>query len=168
MNSPSIRKLYSRRIALSVGIGLLIGVAITEIPIFLLHQATRGPRQVVLTIPDGTAEQVARGEQPPSIPQNMEFVVGDMLVVNNQDSVDHKLGSLWIPAHASARLSLEEKENLSYECSFQPGNYLGMQVRDPLTLTTHVAGVLGTGGPLAVLIALYSLVLPSKKENAAS
>ncbi len=160
------RKLYFKRIVYSVLLSLLIGVAITEIPIILQHQTARGPEEIVLTIPSGTAEQVARGEQPPSIPQNMAFVVGDTLIVNNEDSVDHKLGPLWIPANASARLSFSQKENLTYECSFQAGNYFGLDVRDPLTLSTHLIGIFGTGVPLAVLIALYSLVLPVKKEHA--
>ncbi len=95
----------------------------------------------------------------------MSFVVGDTLIVTNEDSVDHKLGPLWIPANASASLSFNQKENLTYECTFQSGNYFGLEVRDPLTLATHLVGIFGTGVPLALLIALYSLVLPVKKEN---
>jgi len=158
-------KLYLKRVVVSLALGLLIGIAITEIPIILQHESARGPKEIVLTIPDGTAEQVARGEQPPSIPQNMAFVVGDTLVVNNEDSVDHKLGPLWIPAHASARMKFNQRDNLSYECSFQSGNYLGLEIDDPLTIATHLVGIFGTGVPLAVLMALYSLVLPVKKEN---
>jgi hypothetical protein len=35
-----------------------------------------------------------RRRRPPS--KTMNFVVGDTLVVINQDSVDHQLGTLWI------------------------------------------------------------------------
>jgi hypothetical protein len=160
------KNFYFKRIVYSVLLGLLVGVGITEIPILLQHQAARGPEEIELTIPAGTANQIANGEQPPSIPQNMTFVVGDTLIVKNEDSVDHKLGPLWIPANASARLSFSQKENLTYECSFQAGNYFGLDVRDPLTTATHLVGIFGTGIPLAVLIALYSLVLPVKKEHA--
>jgi hypothetical protein len=161
-----IRKIYLKRIAISVLLGLLVGLALTEIPVVFLGQATRAPREIILTIPIGTSEHVARGEQPPSIPQSMTFVVGDTLIVNNEDIVDHKLGPFWIPANASARLSFNQKESLTYECTFQSASTIGFEVRDPLTLATHLVGILGTGIPLAVLIALYSLVLPVKKEHA--
>lgn len=161
------RRIYIRRILLSLLVGLLVGVAITEIPIFLLHKTARAPMEIVLTIPKGTAEQVARGEQPPAIPQNMIFVVGDTLIVKNEDSADHRLGQLWVPANSSASLHLDQAADLVYECSFQPDNFFGIDVRQPLTFTTHLMGILGPGISLGVLIALYSLVLPTKKkENA--
>jgi hypothetical protein len=124
------------------------------------------PREIELVIPAGTADQVARGEQPPSIPQNMTFVVGDRLVVKNDDLVDHKLGPLWIPANSSAQLSLDQEESLAYECTFQPGNYFGLDVREPLTSGTRIYGIIYVAFPMAILIALYSFILsPKKKEN---
>jgi hypothetical protein len=156
-----------KRVAISLLIGLALGVAISEIPFIFLRETARPPQEIVLTILAGTAEQVARGEQPPSIPENMIFVVGDTFVINNEDSVDHKLGSLWIPANSSAQLSLEEEESLAFECSFQPGNYFGLDVREPLTADTRLYGILFAGLPMAVLIALYSFIIPIKKiENA--
>ncbi|MEO8354351.1 MAG: hypothetical protein ABI621_00410 [Chloroflexota bacterium] len=156
-----------RRILYSLLIGLLLGAVISEVPFLFLQETARPPKEVVLVIPNGTAEQVARGEQPPSIPENMVFVVGDTLTVKNEDSVDHKLGSLWIPENSSAQLSLDEKESFAYECSFQPGNYFGLDVRESLTTGTRIYGIIYAGLPLGVLIALYSLVLPAKKkENA--
>jgi hypothetical protein len=120
---------------------------------------------VEITIPLGTAERVMQGEQPPTIPENMIFVVGDVLVIHNEDSVDHKLGPLWIPANTSAQLALSQKENLAYECSFQPGRYFGLDVREPLTLGTRLYGILYAGIPMGILIALYSLALPVKKKE---
>lgn len=157
----------AKRILFSLALGLLIGAAVSEIPFIFLRETARPPQEIILTIPVGAAEQVARGEQPPSIPENMIFVVGDTLVVKNEDSVDHKLGPLWIPANASARLSLDQEESLAFECSFQPGNYFGLDVHQPLTLSTRIYGILYAGLPMALLIALYSFVMPSKKkENA--
>jgi hypothetical protein len=97
----------------------------------------------------------------------MKFVVGDTLIVQNEDKVDHQLGPLWIPASTSARLSLDQVESLSYECSFQPGKYLGLDVNEPLTLGTRIYGILYIALPMAILFALYSLAIPAKnKENA--
>ena len=160
-------KVIAKRILISLLLGLLLGVAVSEIPFLFLRETARPPQEIVLTIPAGTAERVSRGEQPPSIPQNMIFVVGDTLVVNNQDAVDHKLGPVWIPAHSSAQLSLNQKENFVYECTFQPGSYFGLDVREPLTLSTRLYGISYVGLPIAILIALYSFVMPVKKnENA--
>ena len=153
-----------KRIVISMLIGIVIGVAISEFSFIFLQETARPPREVVLTIPAGTAEKVARGEQPPSIPENMVFVVGDMLIVQNEDIVDHKLGPLWIPANTSASLSLDQEESLAFECSFQPGKYFGLDVREALTTSTRLFGILYSGLPMALLIALYSLAMPVKKK----
>ena len=100
-----------KRILFSLVVGLLLGAVIGEIPFMFLRETARPPQEILLTIPKGAADQVARGEQPPSIPESMIFVVGDTLVVQNQDVVDHKLGPLWIPASSSARLSLDREES---------------------------------------------------------
>src|SRR3990172_3879628 len=118
----SPHKIIARRLLISLLAGMLTGVAVSEIPFIFLRESARPPQEILLTIPAGTAEQLARGEKSPSIPENMIFVVGDTLVVENNDSIDHKLGPLWIPANSSARLSLTQQESFAYECTFQPGN----------------------------------------------
>lgn len=158
-----------KRIVYSMLVGLLLGAVISEVPFLFLQENARPPEEITLVIPQGTAEQVARGEQPPTIPENMVFVVGDTLIVRNEDSVDHKLGPLWIPRNSSAQLSLDEKESFAYECSFQPDRYFGLDVQEALTLGTRIYGIVYAGLPLGVLIALYTLVMPArKKENAAA
>ncbi len=154
-----------KRILLSLLIGLAVGLALSEITFLFLKETARPPQEIVLTIPAGAAESVARGEQPPSLPENMVFVVGDVLNVKNEDSVDHQLGPLWIPAGASAQLQLSNEENLAYECSFQSSKYLGLDVREPVTLGTRAYGIFYAGLPLGVLIALYSVIMPSRKKE---
>jgi len=163
------RSFVARRILFSIVTALLLGVLISEVPFLFLQETARAPRDIVLTIPAGTADQVARGEQPLSIPENMTFVVGDRLVVRNEDSSDHKLGPLWIPANSSAELALDQEESLAYECTFQPGQYFGLDVREPLTPSTRIYGIVYVALPMAILILLYSLVFtPKKEENAAA
>ena len=162
------KRILIKRLLVSLLIGLALGAAISEIPFLFLQETARPPQEILLTIPVGTADQVARGEQPPSIPTDMTFVVGDVLVVKNDDIVDHKLGPLWIPANSSAQLPLGQVENLAFECSFQPGNYFGLDVQDSLTIGTRIYGIFYAGLPMAVLIALYSLVIPVKKNENAS
>jgi hypothetical protein len=160
------RNTVIKKFVISAALGLLVGILVSEVPFLFLQETARPPREITLTIPAGTAEQIARGEQPPTIPENMTFVVGDRFVVKNEDSVDHKLGPLWIPANSSAELSLDQEENLAYECSFQPGKYLGLDVREPLTLGTRLYGILFVAIPMSIMIALYSLIIvPTKKKN---
>ena len=154
-----------KRILLCFLIALILSVAISEIPFIFLQETARPPKEITLVIPDGTAEEVARGEQPPGIPENMKFVVGDTLIVQNQDKVDHQLGPLWIPAYSSAQMSLDQVESMAYECSFQPGKYLGLDVNQPLTLGTRIYGILYIALPLGILFWLYSLAIPSKKKE---
>jgi len=156
-----------KRILISLLIGLLIGLGISEATFFFLKETARAPKAIVLTIPAGTAELVERGEQPPTLPENMVFVVGDLLIVKNEDAVDHQMGPLWIPAGASGHLQLSNEESLAYECSFQTSSYIGLDVREPVTVGTRVYGIFYAGLPLGVLIAIYSFVMPSKKNTKA-
>lgn len=152
-----------KRIVLSLGIGLLLGVAISEVTFVFVKKTARPPAEIELVIPAGTAERVARGEQPPSIPESLSFVVGDRLTVRNEDAADHQLGPLWIPAGTSASLQLSAVDSYAYACSFQPSKYIGLDVHEPLTLGTRLQGILFTGIPLGVLLALYSLILPPRR-----
>lgn len=155
-----------RRVALSILIGLVVGFLISEVSFQLLKETNRAPEIVELLIPAGTAEQVKRGEVPPDIPEEMIFVVGDVLLVKNEDSVDHELGPLWIPSGTSAQMTLDRDENFIFACTFQPSSYLGLDVREPVTLWTRIGGIVFAGVPLGAIIALYSLIVwPIKKQE---
>jgi hypothetical protein len=155
-----------RRVGLSVLVGLLVGFLISEISYQFLKETSRAPDTIELIIPEGTAEQVARGETPPTIPEEMTFVVGDVLQVHNQDATDHQLGPVWIPSNSSASLTLDEVNNFIFACSFQPSSYLGLDVREPVTLGTRIGGVVFSGIPLGAILALYSLIVwPIKSET---
>lgn len=146
-------------------LGLVMGAAISELSFLFLRETARPSQVIELVIPDGTAERVARGETPPTIPDSMTFVVGDTLVVKNDDSANHELGPLWIPAGSSASLSLDAVQSYVYTCSFQPGKYFGLDVHEALTLGTRLYGILYSGIPLGGLIALYALIMPVKKKE---
>jgi hypothetical protein len=99
----------------------------------------------------------------------MVLVVGDTLVVQNQDSTAHQLGPLWVPAGSSASLSFDRAEKSAYSCSFVPGKYLGLDVNEPITISTRIIGILSAGVPLGFLLALYIVfaVLPAQKAKPA-
>lgn len=157
--NPSIRK----RILISIALGLLLAAATTELSYQVLKRENREPAQIELVIPDGTAGQVAAGQLPPDLPLDMTFVVGDTLVVKNEDSVDHQLGPLWVPPGTSASLNLDSEQNYVLDCSFQPTKVFGIDVLQPVTLGTRLTGILFAGIPLSALLAVYSVLLQPGK-----
>ena len=155
-----------KRILISILLGLILAAITTEVSYQLLKRENREPQRVELVIPAGTAQSIANGETPPSIPEDMTFVVGDTLVVINQDEVDHQLGPLWIPAGTSASLNLDTEENFVLQCSFQSTKIFGLDVLQPVTFGTRLTGILFAGFPLGALFAVYSILLvPDKKKE---
>lgn len=153
------------RFLIGLAAGILIAIPLSEMGFFLQRNITSRPaKTIVLDIPPGTAARVAQGSS--VLPQDMVFVLGDTLVVQNHDSVAHTLGPLFIPPGSSASLSLNHIGNLSYVCTFQPTQYQGLEVQAALTLLTRLEGIFIAGIPLGMLLALYSLILrPLKKKN---
>lgn len=154
-----------KRILFSILLGLVVAAVSIEVSYQVLKRENREPEQIELVIPSGTAQDVANGQAPPSIPEDMTFVVGDTLVVVNQDEVDHQLGPLWIPAGTSASMSLDTEENYILDCSFQPGKVFGMDVLQPVTLGTRLTGILFAGIPLSALFAVYSVLISFDKKK---
>lgn len=161
---PPLR-IAAKRIFFSLLIGLVIGALINEVTFLFLRETARAPQVIELVIPEGTADSIARGETPPAIPNAMTLIVSDTLLIRNNDTADHQLGPLRIPAGASANMPLNTVQSYAYTCSFQPGNYCRLDVREPLTPITRLYGILYTGLPLGILIALYALIMPAKKKN---
>jgi hypothetical protein len=158
-----VRKPLLIRFLICIAAGLLIAIPFSELAFYWQGATTsRPPKTVTLNIPAGTSAKVAQGTS--VLPQDMIFVLGDTLVVNNQDSVAHTLGPLFIPAGGTARLVLKQIGNLSYVCSFQPTKYEGLTVTEALTLTTRLEGIIIAGVPLGILFGLYSLILRPLKN----
>jgi hypothetical protein len=169
MNQKSkhiFRKALIRLAILSAVALLLIFVASEAFYRLQKESHERAPQQVELLIPSGTAERVSRGEAVPSIPEEMVFMMGDVLVVKNEDSVNHQLGPLWIPANSSASLALDNANRYVESCSFQPSQYLGLDVRQPTTLGTRLQALIVAGPGTIIFLFIYSLVLfPLDKQR---
>jgi hypothetical protein len=152
--------LYAKRLLIVLALSTLAVFLISELGILLQNEnAARAPETVELIIPAGTAAAVAAGEEAPGIPDEISFVLGDTLLVRNQDEVDHSLGPLYIPAGASARLTLEEPENFALTCSFKASRYLGLDVRPPTTWQTRLTALAFGVPPTAALFFVYSLAV---------
>lgn len=151
---------------ISAGVVLLF----SEVAFRLMREDTsRAPETVELVIPNGTGARIAAGEDVPGIPQSMIFVVGDVLLVRNEDTVDHELGPLWIPAGASASMSLDEKNDYAYTCSFQPSKYFGLTVKAAITWVDRLGALWYGTPPTTMLLLVYSLVIkplqPAKRPE---
>ena len=156
-----------QRFVISIILAILISIGINEFTFFFLKSAAgRGPQRIELVIPSGTADRIAKGQPNPSIPTNMVFVAGDTLVVKNQDVADHRLGPLFIPSGTTASLVLQDANNYSFQCSFQPSQVFGLDVQEPVTSETRIYGILIGGIPLGLMLGFYSLVIwPLKKKQ---
>jgi hypothetical protein len=148
-----------------LAIGIMLAAGGSELAFRLQgNTSSRGPQTIELNIPAGTAQSVAQGES--ILPTSQTFVVGDTLLVHNQDSVTHTLGPLVIPSGSSASMKLDQAGNLDYTCSFQPSRYFGLDIQPPLNLTTRLEASLVAGIPLGIMLGVYSLVVfPLKSKS---
>jgi len=143
---------------------------ISEIGFRLMREdSSRSPETIELIIPVGTAEKLKNGQFNTTIPDEMIFVIGDELLVRNQDVVDHELGPLWIPAGKSASLILDQANDYSYSCSFQESRYFDLTVRSPITWRDRLGALLYGVPPTVMFLLVYSFVIkpikPKKPDN---
>ena len=156
-----------KRIGISLALGLAIAWLIAEGSFVILRdKSDHAPQRIELVIPAGTADKVAAGQAVPSLPADMVFVVGDTLVVKNEDTTSHQLGPVWAPPGTSASLNLDTANRYSYACSFQPSKYLGLDVRSRVTMATRIIAILFAGIPTGAMFAIYSFVAFPLKSNA--
>jgi hypothetical protein len=161
-------------IAVRVAICILLGVAGGWLISEGSYQLNKNPesrdeaRKVVLEIPAGTSDRLAKGEPVPEIPTNMTFVVGDLLVVKNDDTVSHQLGPVWVPPQSSGVLQIDVADEYSYACTFEKSQYFGLTVLPQLTLASRFQGAMTVGLPTAMILGLYSIIVwPLNKQKAA-
>jgi len=109
-------------IALAGFISAAAWVALSDGPL-------RAPEAVELLIPAGTAEAIERGAAVSAVPANLRFVQGDTLVLRNQDSVPHNVGSFSVGPGTTLRMPLDKATSSSLFCSFHPAGSIGLDVR---------------------------------------
>jgi hypothetical protein len=170
MDNSKVIKLGLKRFLLAFLLASALVWIGSEVAYYFLKDDTdRAPDQIELVIPAGTAEKVANGEPVPSIPDEMVFVLGDTLVVKNDDNVDHQLGPLWIPPKSKASLLLDTADRYAYSCSFQPSQYLGVDVKQATTWDTRLTALVYSVPATTMFFFIYSLVLwPLFPEKAKS
>jgi hypothetical protein len=148
------------RLAITFAAALALVWIGSEVAFYFLRGDTdRTPQEIELVIPQGTAAKIEAGEPVPAIPDEMTFVLGDTLVVRNDDVIDHQLGPLWIPPETKASLVLDAAQRYAYSCSFKTTRYLGLNVKQATTWQTRVVGLGFAVPPTTMFFFIYSLVL---------
>jgi hypothetical protein len=160
------KKAVIRLLALTI-FSFTVVFVFSEVSFFYQKEpGDRAPEVIEMYIPEGTAQKVQAGEKITSIPDTMNFVVGDTLVIHNRDAVQHQLGPLYIPANSSASLTMDTPDSQGYACSFQQTKFMGMEVRTPTTLWTRMQGLLLAAPATAIFLFVYSLnVVPLEKKQ---
>jgi hypothetical protein len=158
-----------KRIAVCTLIGLALGAVLSEAAFFFLSTGeTRPPQVIEIDIPPGTAAEVLQGKADPALPTSLSFVLGDTLLVKNNDSVVHTIGPVLIPPGASGKMKLDSPSYSAVSCSFQPSQFLGLSMASPLNGEVRLFGILEAGVPMSFLLSLYSLfAFPRKREAVA-
>ncbi|MBN2500594.1 MAG: hypothetical protein JXB38_07460 [Anaerolineales bacterium] len=160
MNKETLRP-YLKRFLIMLGISILLVFAISEVAFRIqVRQGDpdRAPQTIELTIPAGTAAAIEQGEPVLTLPDEMVFVLGDVLLVQNNDNVAHELGPMLVPPNTSASMPMDQADNLSLSCSFQPSNYLGVEIKEPTTLFTRFIGIAFAVPATLVMLFGYSLL----------
>lgn len=169
-NKPkSTAALVVRRLLLLALLSSVLVLAVSEI-YFRLQKGdlSRPPTTVELVIPQGTAARVAAGEKVDELPEEMTFVLGDTLLVINQDTSAHELGPLFVPAGQSASMKLEMVNPDPWvECSFQPQAYFGLMVKEPVDWVDRVQALLYAVPTTTMLLFVYSLITHPLQKPAA-
>ena len=163
---PSLVNSFLRRFFGLLVVSILIVFLISEGFYWLIHSdSERAPETIEITIPAGTADQIAAGGSGPELP-NMVFVVGDTLVVHNLDRTSHELGPVWIPPGTTGSLELGEANDFIFHCSFQNTKFLGLTVREATTWTSRLSALWYGTPPIWMFLLVYSFVLfPIKRED---
>jgi hypothetical protein len=160
MSAKSSLRPYMIRFLIVLAISVVFAVAFNEASYLLQKdQYDRAPKTIELVIPAGTAEQVDAGQEVTAIPQEMVFVLGDVLEVVNHDSVSHQLGPVWVPPGSKGTMVMDIAREVSYSCSFSTSRYLGLDIRQPTTLGTRLTGLAISAPTVTVLLFIYSLLV---------
>jgi hypothetical protein len=92
MKSSDLRP-YLIRLAIVLAISLVFALVFNEASYLLTKDpADRAPKTISLVIPAGTAARIKAGDELRIFPDEITFVVGDILEVVNEDSEPHQMG----------------------------------------------------------------------------
>ncbi|MCD6727114.1 MAG: hypothetical protein LT070_07735 [Solirubrobacteraceae bacterium] len=123
-----------RRASSVVGGGLLVAAALAIALALVAGQVAKAPgskaRTIVVTVPQGTAEQVARGERVEAIPARIAGRVGDTLRLVNEDDVAHMVGPFFVAPKQELSTPLTRAGIYNGSCTVTPDSDIQIVVRN--------------------------------------
>jgi hypothetical protein len=123
----------------------------------LLEPAQARSSESELTIPNGTAAAIARGAQPPFVPNNLELSRnGDLTIINN-DTEPHEIGSWTIPPGSSAVISAPGQDG-EFTCTITPTGVLGFTVDQRPSFSSTLYAALALGLPAGLAFGFASVI----------
>ncbi len=151
---------YAKRLLIVFLVALaFVGIINEGAHLLLKEKSDRAPETIAIVIPAGTAAEIAAGGQPLALPDEMVFVIGDTLLVVNQDQTDHELGPLYIPAGSSASLQMEDANKYTLGCTFTPSKFLNFDVRTRTSARSRLTAFALATPPTAMFFFVYSLLV---------
>jgi hypothetical protein len=134
--------------------------AITALALVLLGRAAPPPREIELRIPRGTAREIAAGLDPGVITPTLSVVAGDVLVIENEDTVAHRVGPYLAPPGRTTRVVVEPSAAGPFLCTVHPSRRLTLEVMPRgLDLRLTALPTLLLGIPLAAVVLAVGRVL---------
>ncbi len=121
--------------------------------------ADRGPEVVLVAIPRGTADLIARGATTSPIPADLRLRPGDTLVVRNDDTVGHRFGGYTVAPGTILTLPVASADRGRFVCSFHPSGTLALDVVEPASPLGIVASSLLVALPVGLLLAALSVFM---------
>ncbi|HTQ69175.1 MAG TPA: hypothetical protein VMI13_10845 [Solirubrobacteraceae bacterium] len=86
-------------------------------------------RRIIVTIPAGTADDLARGRPTRSVPTYISAHTGDTLLLVNDDKADHMLGPFYVGGRQSLTVPLWSPGTYRGTCVLQPNHRFTLVVR---------------------------------------
>ena len=114
------------------------------------------PRQVVLTIPPGTAARLQAEQVVAAIPQTIHLRVDDVFVLQNRDRVPPRVGGLYVRPGETLSQPFRRAGTFEYICTLHPENHTIFQVSPRPSLFTLLGIEVGLVG---VLLQVSGLLL---------
>jgi hypothetical protein len=140
-----------------VAAGLIGGLAFNFIWWALLSPDARASAVEEVTIPAGTAAAIERGDAFPFLPQAYGLRDGGTLLVRNEDSAPHRVGTEVIPPGQSANITALAEGQLV--CTVHPAGYLDIDLRERPAPTAMILPSLLLGLPLGLLAAATTWII---------
>jgi len=115
----------SRRIHPAVWIAAVLAVVVIAGGAVLL---THRPQEYKVTVPAGTGERIAKGEQVELIPRDLDLSVGDTMIIENQDNRNHTVGPFAVRSGETLTYTFSNAGVFKGACSVHPSGEVTITV----------------------------------------